>query len=46
MKGQSLEAAVLDYHGRAEGKACIDYAFHLIVSDPTPDGAWPRSCPR
>lgn len=36
MKGQSLEAAVVDYHGRAEGKACIDYAFHLIVSDPTP----------
>lgn len=36
MKGQSLQAAVLDYHGRAEGKACIDYAFHLIVSDPTP----------
>ena len=36
MKGQSLEAAVTDYHGRAEGKACIDYAFHLIVSDPTP----------
>jgi dihydropyrimidinase len=35
MKGQSLEAAVIDYHGRAEGKACIDYAFHLIVSDPT-----------
>lgn len=36
LKGHSLEAAVLDYHGRAEGKACIDYAFHLIVSDPTP----------
>jgi len=36
MKGQSLEAAVIDYHGRAEGKACVDYAFHLIVSDPTP----------
>jgi dihydropyrimidinase len=36
MKGQSLEAAVEDYHARAEGKACIDYAFHLIVSDPTP----------
>ncbi|MEJ5989400.1 dihydropyrimidinase [Ramlibacter sp. PS3R-8] len=35
MKGQSLEAAVVDYHARAEGKACIDYAFHLIVSDPT-----------
>ena len=35
-KGQSLAAAVADYHRRAEGKACIDYAFHLIVSDPTP----------
>ncbi len=36
-KGQSLQAAVDDYHRRADGKACIDYAFHLIVSDPTPD---------
>jgi dihydropyrimidinase len=36
MKGHSLQAAVVDYHGRAEGKACVDYAFHLIVSDPTP----------
>jgi dihydropyrimidinase len=35
-KGQSLRAAVEDYHGRAEGKASVDYAFHLIVSDPTP----------
>ncbi len=35
-KGESLAAAVEDYHRRAEGKACIDYAFHLIVSDPTP----------
>jgi dihydropyrimidinase len=35
-KGQSLRAAVLDYHGRAEGRAHVDYAFHLIVSDPTP----------
>jgi dihydropyrimidinase len=34
-KGQSLAAAVEDYHRRASGKACIDYAFHLIVSDPT-----------
>ena len=34
-KGQSLRAAVDDYHRRAEGKALIDYAFHLIVSDPT-----------
>ncbi|MDB5954780.1 dihydropyrimidinase [Ramlibacter sp.] len=36
MKGQSLRAAVEDYHRRAEGKAHVDYAFHLIVSDPTP----------
>ena len=36
-KGQSLRAAVADYHGRAEGKAHVDYAFHLIVSDPTSD---------
>lgn len=36
VKGQSLRAAVADYHQRAEGKAHVDYAFHLIVSDPTP----------
>jgi dihydropyrimidinase len=36
VKGQSLRAAVADYHRRAEGKAHVDYAFHLIVSDPTP----------
>ena len=35
-RGQSLRAAVDDYHRRAAGKAAIDYAFHLIVSDPTP----------
>ncbi len=35
-KGQSLRAAVEDYRARAAGKAHIDYAFHLIVSDPTP----------
>jgi dihydropyrimidinase len=35
-KGQSLRAAVLDYHQRSEGRAHVDYAFHLIVSDPTP----------
>ncbi|WP_286977815.1 dihydropyrimidinase [Pseudomonas sp.] len=34
-KGQSLRAAVEDYHQRAEGKASVDYAFHLIVADPT-----------
>ncbi|PHN31815.1 dihydropyrimidinase [Pseudomonas sp. ICMP 561] len=36
-KGQSLRAAVDDYHQRADGKALIDYAFHLIVTDPTED---------
>jgi dihydropyrimidinase len=36
MKGQSLREAVLDYHCRAKGKAFLDYAFHLIVTDPTP----------
>ncbi|CAN5793860.1 dihydropyrimidinase [soil metagenome] len=36
-KGGSLEAAVVDYHHRAEGKASVDYGFHLIVSDPTPE---------
>src|SRR5690606_35912937 len=26
-----------DYHRRADGKAVIDYAFHLIVADATQD---------
>ncbi|MBV8624628.1 MAG: dihydropyrimidinase [Herbaspirillum sp.] len=34
-KGGSLRAAVEDYHRRAEGRAVIDYAFHMIVSDPS-----------
>lgn len=33
-KGQSLRAAVDDYHARADGKPVIDFAFHLIVTDP------------
>ena len=36
-KGHSLRAAVEDYHRRADGVSHIDYAFHLIVSDPTPE---------
>lgn len=35
VKGESLRAAVRDYHQRAEGRAHVDHAFHLIVSDPT-----------
>jgi dihydropyrimidinase len=34
-RGQSLRQVVKDYHDRAGPKAVIDYAFHLIVSDPT-----------
>jgi dihydropyrimidinase len=37
IKGKGLRDAVEDYHRRADGKAVIDYAFHLIVSDPTPN---------
>ncbi|MBM3573694.1 MAG: dihydropyrimidinase, partial [Alphaproteobacteria bacterium] len=33
--GQSLRQVVRDYHDLARPKAVIDYAFHLIVSDPT-----------
>ncbi|MBL8831031.1 MAG: dihydropyrimidinase [Rhodospirillales bacterium] len=34
-RGQSLRKVVDEYHARAAGKTYIDYAFHLIVSDPT-----------
>lgn len=33
-RGQSLAAVVEAYHRRARPKAFVDYAFHLIVSDP------------
>ena len=36
MRGQSLREIVEDYHARARPKAHIDYGFHLIVGDPTP----------
>ena len=35
-KGQAVRAAVNDYHALAAGRAYIDYAFHLIITDPTP----------
>lgn len=35
-RGQSLAAVVADYRQRATARAVVDYAFHLIVSDPTP----------
>ncbi len=34
-RGQSLKQVVADYHDCAMPKAVIDYAFHMIVSDPT-----------
>ena len=34
-RGQSLRQVVADYHAAAGPKAVIDYAFHLIVSDPS-----------
>lgn len=35
-KGATVQAAIDDYHQRADGRACVDYAFHLILTDPTP----------
>ena len=34
-RGQSLREVVEAYHGCARPKAVVDYAFHLIISDPT-----------
>ncbi len=35
-RGMSLRAAVEDYKARAAGQSVVDYAFHLIVTDTTP----------
>jgi dihydropyrimidinase len=34
-RGNSLRQVVQEYHARADGQSLIDYAFHLIISDPT-----------
>jgi len=34
-RGQSLRQVVEEYHSAARPKAVIDYAFHLIISDPS-----------
>lgn len=34
-RGMSMRQVVKDYHACAEPKACVDYAFHLILTDPT-----------
>ena len=40
-KGQALAAAVDVWHGKASGKAAIDYGFHLICTD-LPDQRLPE----
>jgi dihydropyrimidinase len=35
-RGMQLRKVVQDYHQEATPKAVIDYAFHLIITDPTP----------
>ena len=35
-RGQSVQSVVDAYHASAGPKAVVDYAFHLIVTDPTP----------
>src|SRR6478735_4628652 len=36
-RGKSLRACVEAYRQKAEGECYVDTAFHLIVSDPTPE---------
>ena len=40
-RGMSLRQVVKDYHEAATPKAVIDYAFHLIITDPSRAGAGP-----
>ena len=35
--GMQLPQVVADYHGLAARGAIIDYSFHLIIADPTPE---------
>jgi dihydropyrimidinase len=34
-RGDSLRKVVADYHALAKPKAVVDYAFHMIISDPS-----------
>jgi dihydropyrimidinase len=43
-RGQSLRQVVVDYHAAAAPKAVIDYAFHLIISDPS-EQVWGQELP-
>lgn len=33
-KGDTMTAAIRDWKRKAEGKACIDYSFHVALTDP------------
>lgn len=35
-KGASLRQALDIWHAKARDKACLDYAFHIAITDPTP----------
>lgn len=35
-KGAGLRDALERWHAKARGKACIDYGFHMTVTDPNP----------
>ena len=34
-RGASLRESVVNYHKEADGKALVDYGFHLIITDPS-----------
>jgi dihydropyrimidinase len=36
-RGKSLRDGLDAWHAKAEGKACVDYGFHMIMSDVTDD---------
>ena len=36
-KGKSLREGLDTWHAKAEGNACVDYGFHMIMSDVTDD---------
>jgi dihydropyrimidinase len=36
-RGGTLREALDAWHGRAAGKACSDYGFHMTIADPQPD---------
>jgi len=36
-KGETLQQAVDNWHARAEGRAVIDYGFHVAITDLRPD---------